>query len=121
MAETRRTLEVAAFFLLWLPVDVYCLNVAAADTLRQDRDIRAWIASAQAFAKGRPDVAEFAYDGTPEGFRPFGLGATFKYFLQRNVTMVPLDSPEGAKLCREGHMAILRWKQPEHRLEIETP
>ena len=121
MAETRKTVEVAAFFLLWLPLDIYSVNIQADNTLRRDRDIHAWFDSAAAFAKTRPDVVQFAYDGAPEGFREFGLGATFKYFLERNVTMVPLNSPEGAKLSQGGHMAILRWNQPRHRLEIETP
>ena len=121
IAETRKTREVAIFFALWLPLDLYWLSVAATDTLRQDRDIRAWIGSAAAFAKTRPDVVDFAFDGMPEGFRPFGMGATFKYFTGRNNNVVPLNSPEGAKLSQSAHSAILRWDEATHQLQIATP
>jgi hypothetical protein len=121
IAETRKTKEVAIFFLLWLPLDLYWLHAAATDKLRQDQDIRAWMGSAAAFAKVRPDVVDFAFDGLPDGFRQFGVGATFKYFLQRDINVVPLDSPEGAKLIQGSHVAILRWRQDKHQLEIATP
>jgi hypothetical protein len=105
---------------LWLPVDLYWLHVTANETLRQDGDIRSWIGSAAVFAKARPDVVDFAFDGMPDGFRPFGMGATFKYFLGRNTTVVPLNSPEGEKLSHESHSAILRWHPDRHQLEIAT-
>ena len=121
IAETRKTWQVAAFFLLWLPLDMYWFNLAKNETLRRDRDIRAWIDAAGRFAKAQPNVTEFAYEGMPDGYREFGLGATFKYFLEKNVTMVPLNSPEGAKLRQGGHAAILRWDPARHQLQIETP
>ena len=120
IAETRKSKEVAVFMLLWLPVDLYWLHVTANETLRQDGDIRSWIGSAAVFAKARPDVVDFAFDGMPDGFRPFGMGATFKYFLGRNTTVVPLNSPEGEKLSHESHSAILRWHPDRHQLEIAT-
>ena len=121
IAETRKTWQVAAFFLLCLPLDLYWFNGEKNETLRQDRDIRAWIDAAGRFAKAQPNVTEFAYEGIPDGYREFGLGATFKYFLEKNVTMVPLNSPEGAKLCQGGHAAILRWDPTRHQLQIQTP
>jgi hypothetical protein len=121
IAETRKTKEVAIFFLLWLPLDLYWLQVTATETLRQDNDIRAWMGSAAAFTKARPDVVDFAFDGIPDGFRPFGIGATFKYYLYRNINVAPLNSPEGTKLTQGSHSAILKWHSDQHRLEIATP
>ena len=121
VAETRNKIEIAAFAVLWLPLDIYWLNQQATETLRQDSDIRVWIASARAFARVRPDVVDFAFDGSPEGFRPFGMGATFKYFTGRNINMVELSTPEGAKLSQGNRAAILRWIPDKHQLEIEPP
>ena len=122
VAETRKTIEIAVFAMLWLPLDTYWLNVQATGTLRQDDDIRVWMASAKAFAKVRPDVTDFAFDGTPDGFRPFGMGATFEYFNGgRTINMVELSTPEGAKLSQGNRAAILRWIPSKHRLEIEPP
>jgi hypothetical protein len=121
MAETRSPVAVAVFFLLWLPLDIYWVNIQKNDTLRQDRDIRAWISSAAKFARTSPHVTGYVYEGMPEGFREFGLGATLKYFLYSNVTIVRLNSAEGAKLCQGGHVAIFRWDKARHQLQIDTP
>jgi hypothetical protein len=120
MAETRKPKEVAIFLLVWLVIDVTFFDVARNQALRQDRDIRAWVDSARDFANAHPDISAFAYKGMPDAYRPFGLGATFKYFTGKNVTMVYLDSPEGGKLVDRGQMAILRWNPDLHQLQIET-
>ena len=120
IAETRKTWEIAAFCLLWIPLDFYWLRTDSAEALRQDADIRAWMASARDFAKERPDVVDFAFEGMPEGFRPFGMGATFKYFTGRNTNVVWINSPEGAKLFEQKRGAILRWHSDRHQLEIQA-
>jgi hypothetical protein len=121
MAEMSKPVVVAAVFLLWFPLNLYWLNAQKNETLRQDRDIRQWITSVGQFAKTGPAGSEFAYDGMPDGFRPFGLGATLKYFLFRNITMVSAASPAGARLCQTRHLAILKWDEANHQLHIQTP
>jgi hypothetical protein len=121
IAATRKPWEIAVFSLLWLPLDLYNLNAQKNNTLRQDRDIRAWITSVARFAGTDPHIDRFAYEGMPEGFRNFGLEATVRYFLKRNVTMAPLDSTEGTKISQGGNAAILIWDQSSHQLRIETP
>jgi hypothetical protein len=120
MAETRKTWELALFCLLWLPFDLYWVHADAVNLLRRDADIRAWIGSARAFAKVRPEVVDFSWEGMPEGFRPFGMSATFKYFTGRNTNVVWFNSPEGIKLCQEKRGAILRWHADKHQLEIQA-
>jgi hypothetical protein len=119
IAGTRKTWEVAVFCMLWLPLDFYYLHEKSDALLRRDDDIRQWITAARAFAKARPEVVNFAWEGTPEGFRPFGMGATFKYFTGQNIQVEWLNSPEGAKLCQGKNAAILRWHADKHQLEID--
>jgi hypothetical protein len=120
IAETRKTVELAGFFLIWLAINVYVYDDVKTEALRQDREIRAFITAAGQYAKAQPNVTDFAYDGMPAGYRAFGLGATFKYFLFKNVNMVELNSLDGEKLCDRGHMAILRFDHLQHQLQIET-
>jgi hypothetical protein len=58
--------------------------------------------------------------GMPDGFRPFGMGATFKYFTGRNTNVVWINSPEGTKLCEQKRGAILRWHPDRHQLQIQA-
>ena len=122
IAETAKPAAVALFFLLWLPADIYWLNAQGNETLRQDRDNREWITALGKFAKTRPAVTGFVYKGVPEAFHDWGVEAGVKYFFRLlNVTVPPVDSPEGAQLLRNGHVAILNWDTGLHRLEIQTP
>ena len=120
IAEARKTWEVAAFCLIWIPLDFYWVHADATEALRQDADIRAWMAGARDFAKVRPDIVDFEWEGMPDGFRPFGMGATFKYYTGRNTNVVWFKSPEGVKLLQEKKGAILRWHPDRHQLEIQA-
>jgi hypothetical protein len=120
IAENRKIWQVAVVCLVWLPLDLYWLQSDATVKLRREADIRVWITTARAFAKVRPEVVDFAFEGNPESFRPFGMSGTFKYFTGRNTSVVWLNSPEGAKLLQEKRGAILRWHADQHQLEIEA-
>jgi len=122
IAETARPAAIALFFLLWLPADIYWLNAQANQTLQQDRDAREWITTLGNFAKTRPAVTGFLYRGFPEAFHNWSAEGGVKYFFRLlNITVPPADSPEGAQLMRNGHVAILNWDAARHKLEIQTP
>lgn len=122
IVETAKPAAIAVFFLLWLPADIYWLNVQGDETLNQDRDAREWITTLGEFAKARPAVTGFVYKGMPETFHGWGVEAGVKYFYRLvNVTVPSVDSPEGAELMRKGRVAILIWDAWRHRLEIQAP
>lgn len=120
LAEMVKPPVIALFFLAWLPLDVYQLGIQRDATLRQDRDIREWIDTVGRFTKTAPPATQFAYDGLPGGFYPFGAEATLRYFLvSLDVPLAPVNSPEAAKFGQSGRVAVLRWDAPSHRLLID--
>jgi len=122
LAETARPEVIAACVLLWLPREVSSMRAQRDATLREARDIRTWMTSVRDFASTRPAASEFTYDGAPRGFQPFGMEAAVKYFLHSlDATTVPVNSPEGVKLCEAHRAPILRWNEKDHQLRIETP
>ena len=122
IAEHAKPAAIAIFFLLWLPADIYWLNAQRDETLRQDRDAREWITTLGKFANTRPAVTGFVYKGMPETFHIWGVEAGVKYFYRLlEVTVPPVDSPEGAQLLKNGRVAILNWDAGRHRLQIQTP
>jgi len=119
LAEMAPPVALLVFLLAWLPLDIYRLGIEKEITLRQDGEIREWITTVGRFLKTAPPVTEFAYDGLPEGFYPFGAEATLRYFLLRlDVPFVPIAS---APAVPGGQRAILKWNAATHRLTIETP
>ena len=122
LVESSNPAVVAAFFLLWMPLDLQWLRTQRNDTLRQDGEIREWAATVGRFTRSGPQVNGYVYRGMPEGFNAFGVSATVKYFLRRvDVTVPAADSAEGKELVRNGHTAVLCWDEAKKRLEIETP
>jgi hypothetical protein len=122
LAEIAKPAVAAAVFLLWFPLNIHWMLWQRHDTLRQDRDIREWVSTVGNFARAGPPVGAFVYQGIPAGFQEFGVDATLNYFLWRpDVTAPAADSPEGIRYLRSGRTAVLRWREAEHRLDIETP
>jgi hypothetical protein len=113
---------IAAFFVLWLPLDLHALETQRNDTLRQDGEIREWMTTFARYAPTAPPGTTFVYRGLPEGFKPFGIEATVRYFINRwDITVPAYDSPEGAQFLRNGHTTLLLWDGVRHRLEIAGP
>jgi hypothetical protein len=122
IAETAKPAAIAIFFLLWLPADIHWLNQQGNRTLLQNRDAREWITTLGKFAQTRPAVTGFVYQGFPEEFHNWSAEVGVKYFFRvLDVTVPPVDSPEGEQLLRNGHVAILNWDAARHKLEIQTP
>jgi hypothetical protein len=76
--EAAKPAAIAAFFLLWAPLDIHWLRTQRNDTLRQDQDTREWIATFGRFAKTAPPIARFVFEGMPEGLRAFGVEGAVK-------------------------------------------
>jgi hypothetical protein len=121
MAEEVKPAVLAAFFLLWTPLDIQRINLRGAETLQADRDAREWISTVERFAKRSPATAGFVFQDRPAAFRIFGLEGALKYFYNTTeITLRSQGSPEAAELLRAGNTALLRWDGQRHRLEIQT-
>lgn len=117
LAERVKMPAMTVLLVAWMALDIHSLRAQSAVTLRQDRDIREWMTAAGHFARSRPEVHEYVYDGLPEGFYPFGAEATLRYYRRTlDVPLAPAGSPEEAGFGRNGPVALLRWDG--HRLEI---
>jgi hypothetical protein len=122
MVEGAKPAAIAIFLVLWLPLDIHMIRVQRNQTLREDRDAREWITTFGKFAQNGPAATGFVYKGMPEGFHAWGVEGVVKYYCRAfNATIPSADSPEGAQLLRNGHVAVLNWDARRHRLEIQTP
>ena len=121
IAEHVKPAVIAAFFLLWAPLDIYSLREQRNLTLSQDRDAREWLTTLASFAETKPAVSGFVFKGMPDGFRAWGLEGGVKYFFRLlDVNVPPVDTPEGTQVLRNGHAAVLTWDAAGHRLQIQT-
>jgi len=121
IAEACPPAVVAAFFLLWAPLEIHSLRAQRNDTLRRADEAREWVTTLGRFAGSKPAIDGFVYDGTPEGFHVWGLEGTVKYYFRRfAVTIPPADSPEGVLLRQSCPTALLRWDGYHRKLEIHT-
>jgi hypothetical protein len=121
-AERAHPAAVAAFFLLWLPVDIHSLRMQRNDTLRQDQDAREWMTTFAGFARSGPPVSGIVYQGVPEGLHDWGMQAAAKYFLKRlDVNFAPVGSPEAERFRQSGATAVCTWDYYHRKLSIQTP
>jgi hypothetical protein len=119
LAKSTAPSAVAAFLLLWLPMNLHELRLRRRDTLAKDEEARAWMTTAGRFVGTKPAVDAFVFFGAPAGFHQWGVEGALKYFFQRNDLLIfHIDEPEASELLRTKRVAVLTWDTALKRLNI---
>ena len=118
IAEASNLGIVAAFLLLWAPLDLRELRVQRRATLAADRDFREWVVTAERFAKTAPPPDAFVYAGVPSGVHDWGVTGALRYLFGDGPAVRPIDAPESAGLLRNRRTALLTWDADRRRLDI---
>ena len=121
VAEAVRPAYLAAFFALWIPLDLNALRAERNVTLARDAAIHRWFDGLGVYAATQPNVDAFVFDGAPAGFARWGVEGGVKYLFDRfDAKVYAKSDPQAASALASGRTALLTWKAAEGRLEIQT-
>lgn len=108
---------VAAFFLLWIPWNVYQLKLNRRQALTTAAENRAYISAVGDLARSSPAIRTFVYDGRPSNFHAWGIEGALKYFYEvSDLTVRSLGEKDAAQLLRGDSFAILSWDESARQL-----
>jgi len=112
----------AALLILWLPLNMIQFHSARVETLRLEKENRAFVSELDKFARSAPNQRSFVYDGRPEGFHPWGVtGAISCVYRTIGQQVLYIDDPSARQLVERGEAILLHWDPTAHQLQIRTP
>jgi hypothetical protein len=116
-AEMCHPAVIAAFFLLFLPLEIHDLRLERRDKLAKDDDARAWVTTWGKFAATAGPTDAFLWSGAPYGFSGFGIEGAIKCLYPRDHFEIrSYDKPPVAADGRR--VAYLTWNGGLHKLDI---
>ena len=112
----------AALLILWLPWNMIQFHRTRVETLRLEKENRAYVTELEKFARSAPTQRSFVYDGRPEGFHPWGVtGAISCVYRALGQKVLKLDDPSARQLVERGEAVLLHWDPSARQLQIRTP
>ncbi len=121
LAEAFGVIPLAAFLLVFLPIDYRSFAAQAATILPRDRDAKAWITTVARFAASKPDIDTVVFSASPTGFGRTGCEGALRYaFHDHNFPIVYIDDPQAPSLIHREKVAFLTWDYDTHRVYIES-
>jgi hypothetical protein len=120
-AEAFGVIPLAAFFLIFLPLNYRSFAAQRATTLPQDGDAKTWITTAARFAATRPAIDTVVFAASPIGFGRSGCEGALRYaFHDHNFHIVYTDDAEARTLLHREKVAFLTWDYDTRRLYIQS-
>jgi hypothetical protein len=118
-AETAGRIPLAAFFLIFAPLDAYSFVAQQQTTLDLDEGARRWFTTLAHFARTKPDVDTFVFAGNPIGYGRTSVEAAIKFIFHNDSLHVDYIDEAAAKpaLARE-RTALLTWNYDTRTLDI---
>ncbi|HUI53590.1 MAG TPA: hypothetical protein VLY04_01375 [Bryobacteraceae bacterium] len=119
LAETTHPALIAAFFLLWFPLDLHELRLQRRDKLARDDDARTWVTTWQRYAAASatpPGV--IIWSGEPLGFGSFGIQAAIKCAYRPGAVLDIRYSDQPTLPPGPMRVAFLTWDGALHKLDI---
>jgi hypothetical protein len=116
-AELCHPAVIAAFFLLFLPLELHDLRIERRDILSKDDDARTWVTTWGKYAAAAGPMDAFLWSGTPDGFRSFGIAGAIRCLYPRDhFTIRNYDKPPVAP--EPNPVTYLTWNGGLHKLDI---
>lgn len=123
MADAVRPAAVAAFLLLWAPIEYRELRTQRRATLAADDEVRQWVGGVARFAKTAPRVDAAVCAGLPAGFHRWGAAGALHYLIRPGLEIRFLDDAGDRKPLADERVALLYWDPGQRKLysAVRTP
>jgi hypothetical protein len=116
MADAVHPAAVAAFLLLFAPIEYRELRADRRATLAADDEVRQWIGGAARFAQTAPRIDAAVCAGLPTGFHRWGAEGSLRYLVRPDLEVRFLDGAEDWKPLAEERVALLTWDPGQRQL-----
>lgn len=118
IAESSNPGVVAAFLLLWAPLELRELRTQRRATLAADNEFREWVTTAKRFSRTAPRPEVIVYAGAPAGFYRWGAEGALRYLFGAGAAIRPFEDPGAAEALRGGRAVLLNWDADRRRLDV---
>lgn len=116
-AQALHPAVLAAFFLLWTPLDHWEMRRERKATLALDDQIRAWVTSVADVVRSHRKPEAVIWEGAFPGFEHWGQEGTLHYlYHDMGLKVYYIDDPEAAAAALAPRVARLTWNVGEHKL-----
>ncbi|PWU06210.1 MAG: hypothetical protein C5B51_12805 [Terriglobia bacterium] len=121
LAEAVGPIPLAAFFLLWLPLDYTALRAQRRATLARDDLAREWVTTLAKYSATNPRVDTIVYSGAPEGFAKWGVEGAIRFLFRADQPQIyAAEQPAARQSFQSGRVALLTWDAPARQAAIVT-
>jgi hypothetical protein len=112
---------VAAFFLVWIPVNYMVLRRQRGAALAAAQEARPYVEQVQAVLAAHPDWNSVVYDGAPPSLERWGVRAAFQLARAGGQLQVePLDSAEGRALLAQPAVQTAAWNRAQRHIHWQA-
>jgi hypothetical protein len=108
---------VAAFLLLWAPLDIRELKAQRRATLAATGEFREWVTTAARYSRTTPRPAAIVYSGAPDGFYRWGAEGALRVLYGESVAIKAFEDP-GAADALNGRALLMTWDASRRRLDV---
>jgi len=118
-AESAGRIPLAAFFLVFAPLDAYSFAAQQTTTLDLDDGARRWFTAVAGFARTQPDIDTFDFAGNPIGYGRTAVESAIKFIFHNNSLHVDyIDDAEAKPALQREKVALLTWNYDTRTLDI---
>jgi hypothetical protein len=123
MADAVRPAAVAAFLLLFAPIEYRELRTQSRATLAADEEVRQWIGGAALFAKTTPRIDAAICAGLPAGFHRWGAAGALHYLIRPGLDVRFLEDGGERASNADERVALFTWDPAGRQLHaaLRTP
>ncbi|MGA3098215.1 MAG: hypothetical protein ABSF25_17310 [Bryobacteraceae bacterium] len=123
VADAVPPAAVAAFLLLFAPIEYREWRTERRATLAADGEVRQWVGGAARLASAAPRIDAALCAGLPPSFHHWGAVGALRYLIRPNLEVRFLDDAGGQKPRAGERVAVLTWDPGERQVHsaIHTP
>lgn len=111
IASRSHPAAIAAFFLVWLPLNHAWLRAGRREALSLADENRRYVTRLADIVRANPEARAFVYDGVPAALHTWGIAAATRYFAGRgDLEFYPVEEQDLAKILDErSGVVLLSW------------
>jgi hypothetical protein len=120
MAGAVRPPAVAAFLLLFAPIEYRELRTQRRTTLAADNEVAQWVGGAARWAETAPRIDAVVCNGLPTGFHRWGAQGALHYLIRPELPVRFLEDGGDRRALAGNRVALLTWDPGKRQLEISV-
>jgi hypothetical protein len=108
-----------AFFVLWMPWNLFQFRKDRHVTLAMDQENRIYVNGLIDYAKAHPELPQLAFSQVPVNFHLWGIQAALNYSKSRpGMDIAYLDEPHARALPASSQVTFLNWDRQKRKLFV---